>query len=91
MKTKQYAVLAILVGACDIHQRHGMGRRLDLTDVELLELLDIAEDLAELRAELLFLLGRQVQPRQVRDVFDINLQSGHGRKSGGSRGGWQGE
>ncbi len=38
-----------------------------------LQFLDVAEDAAELRAEFFFLVGCELEPRQVRDIFDIKL------------------
>ena len=35
----------------DVDERHGMGGRFDLADVQFLQLLDVAENVAELRAE----------------------------------------
>ena len=42
-------------------------------DIDFLQLLDVAEDVAQLRADLLLFLGRERQPREVRDIFDINF------------------
>src|SRR4051812_11422199 len=44
---------ARFVGASDIDERDGVGGRFDIAHVELIELLDIAEDLPELRSQLL--------------------------------------
>src|SRR5882672_4259818 len=49
---------ADFVGPGHVDERDGVGGGLDLADVQLLQLLDIAEDAADLRAELLLLRGR---------------------------------
>ena len=64
---------ADLVGAGDVGHRHGVGGRLDAGHVECLQFFDVAENAAELRAEFFFLVGCELEPRQVRDVFDIKL------------------
>ena len=61
-----------LVGAGDVDQRKGVGGRLDAGDIHFLQLLDVAEDVAQLRADLLLLFGREREPRQVGDVLHIN-------------------
>ena len=50
-----------------------MGGRLDAGDVQFLQLFDVAEDVAQLRAEFFFLVGRERNARQMRDVFDVNF------------------
>ena len=67
-------------GARDIDQRHGVGGRLDAGNVEFLQFFDVAEDAAELRAEFFFLVGGEMQPRQMRDVFDVNFGGSHAPK-----------
>lgn len=77
---------ADFVGARDIHERHGLGGRLDVADIHLAEFLDVANHLAKLRAELLFFFGRQADSREVRDVFHIDGRVWHdadGRGCGG--------
>ena len=64
---------ADLVGARDVGHRHGVGGRLDTSHVECLQFLDVAENAAELRAEFFLLVGCDLEPRQMRDVFDIKL------------------
>ena len=64
---------ADFVGASHIHARRGVGGRLDVGYVQFLEFLDVFENVPELFAELLFLFRREREPRQMRDIFDINL------------------
>jgi hypothetical protein len=33
-----------------------------------------------LRAEFLFLIGGEMQPRQMRDVFDVNFSGSHAER-----------
>ena len=54
-----------------------MGCWLDVADVQLIELFDIAEDLSQLRAELLFFGRSQAQARQMRHVFHIQIRCSH--------------
>jgi hypothetical protein len=44
-------------GRNDIDERKGVGGRLDSGDIHFLQLLDVAEDVAQLLADLLFFLG----------------------------------
>ena len=61
------------IGPKDIDQRHGVRGRLDLADVQLIQLFDVAEDVGKLRAEFFLLLGRQGDARQMRHIFDIEI------------------
>ena len=71
---------ANLVRTRDIDQRHGVGGWLDTGNVQFLQLLDVAEDAVELCAEFLFLVGGEMQPRQMRDVFDVNFSGSHSER-----------
>lgn len=71
---------AKLVGAGDIDQRHGVGGRLDAGDVQFLQFFDVTQDAAELGGELVFLVGREGDARQMRDMFDINSGGSHAQK-----------
>ena len=42
-----------------------------------LQFFDVAENVAELRAEFFLLLGREGDARQMRDIFDINFSGSH--------------
>ena len=53
----------------------------DLADSRFFQLFDVPEDVTELRAEFFFFIGREREPRQMRDVFDINFSSRQARKS----------
>jgi hypothetical protein len=55
---------AALRRARDVDQRHGVGRRLDAGDVQLVELLDVAEDVGKLGAE--FFLSAGVKAMRAR-------------------------
>src|SRR5512146_789255 len=62
--------------------RRGVGGRLDPGDVDLAELLDVAEHVAELARKDLLLLWGQREPREVRDVVDVDVGRGsHGLRS----------
>ena len=50
-----------------------MGRRLDMGDIQFIKLLDVSEDLAKLGAEFFRLFSGQSEPRQMGDVFDVNV------------------
>src|SRR2546423_1569517 len=65
------------VNAGDVYQRHGMRGRFDMTDIELIELLDVAEDLSELRAKLPFFSSRQGQAGEVRHIFHVQISCSH--------------
>lgn len=54
-----------------------MGRRLDLRDIQLVQLLDITEHLGQLSRIFLLLLRRQLQPRQMGHVFNIHAFDSH--------------
>src|SRR5882672_8111466 len=69
----------------DIGKRDGVGHRLHVADIKLLQFFDITEDLAQLRAEFFFLLQRQSKPRQMRDILHINFRCRHGGKTGERR------
>ena len=45
----------------------------DSDDVHFFEFLDVAEDAAELGAELLFFFGSQREAGEVSDVFDVEV------------------
>jgi len=72
---------ADLVGPGHVHERNGVGGGFHLADIDLTKLLDIAENLTELRAELLFLVGREAQPREMRDVLHIKISCSHAAES----------
>ena len=57
-----------------------MGGWLDPGDIKFIQLFDVAEDVAELRAEFFFLVRCELQSREMRDVFDVNLGSSHAGK-----------
>src|SRR6266702_2535370 len=65
-----------------VDHRNGVSRRLNRADIELLQFFNVAEDVVQLRSELLFLGGSQFDARQVRDVLDIEIRGGHGREGG---------
>ena len=69
---------ADFIGAGDIDQRDGVCGRLDASDVEFFQFFDVAKDSAELGGEFFFLVGRERDAREMRDVFDINFSSSHG-------------
>src|SRR5208283_5378521 len=69
---------AHLVRAGDVDQRKGVSGGLDSGDVHFLQLLDVAEDVAQLRADLLLLIGGERQSREVGHILDVNLNRGHG-------------
>ena len=71
---------ANFVESRDIGHRHGVGGWLDAGYIERLQFLDVAEDAAELRAEFFFLVGRELEPRQMRDIFDIKLSLLHAQR-----------
>ncbi len=48
--------------------------------VQFLQFFDVAEDAAELRGEFFFLVGRERDAREVRDVFDVNFSGSHAGK-----------
>ena len=70
---------ADLVRAEDIDQRDRVGGRLDLADVQLLELFNVTEDVIDLRAELFLFGGGQGEPREIGHIFDIYF-SRHGKR-----------
>src|ERR1043166_1528738 len=53
----------------------------DVRHVQFVELGDIAENVSELRLKFLFLLRRERQPREMRDVFHIKTLSRHAREA----------
>ena len=57
-----------------------MGGRFDAGDIQFLQFFDVAEDPAELGAEFSFLVGGELQPREVRDIGGVKLGRGHGSK-----------
>ena len=65
------------IGASDVDHRDGVRGRLDAGHVQLLQFFDIAENPAELGGEFFFLVGREWDARQMRDVFDINFSGSH--------------
>lgn len=72
----------------DIHQRERVRGRVDAGDIDAAQLLDVPEDVSELGAEALFLLGGQLEPGEVGDVVDVEIVGGHG--SEGREGAWAG-
>ena len=54
-----------------------MGRRLDGSHIKLPELFNVFEHLPELRPEFLLFFGREIQARQMRNVFNIQVGSSH--------------
>ena len=68
---------ADFIGAGDIDHRHGVRGRLDAGDVEFAQFLDVAEDIAELRAKFDFFFRRQLNAREMRDVFDVYFCGSH--------------
>jgi hypothetical protein len=66
-----------LVRASHIYERERVCCRLNSADVDFLQLFDVAEDVSELRAELLLLLGGQGDSRQMGNIFDINFNGIH--------------
>jgi len=61
------------IGAQHIDQRHRVRRRFDTGYVEFLKLLDIFEHLIELPLKQRGLLLREVNPRQMRDIRNIDM------------------
>ena len=69
-------------GRIDIDERKGVGGRFDSADIHFLELLDVAEDVAQLLADLLLFLGREGEAGEVGYVFYVNFDGGHGWVAG---------
>src|SRR5881396_4102859 len=65
------------VRARDVDEWHGMSGRLDLADVQALELFDVPEHLAELRPELMLFFRCETQPGQVGDVLHVKVCGSH--------------
>jgi hypothetical protein len=59
-----------------------VSRRFNAGNVHGFQLFHEADDVVELRAKLLFLIGRERKPREMRDVFDVEISSSHARKLG---------
>src|SRR5213594_166628 len=72
---------ANFVGAGHVHHRHGVGRRFDSADVDLAQLLDVAEHLAELRAEFALFLRCEAKSGEVGHIFHVDFRCRHGAKS----------
>ena len=70
------------IRARDIDGGNGVRCRLNVGNIHGLQLFDEADDVVELRAELLLLVGRKRKPREMRDVFDVEISSSHARKLG---------
>src|SRR3989442_1934517 len=70
------------VRARHVDHRNGVSRRLHCADIQLLQFFNVAEDVIELRSELLFLGGSQFDARKVRDVSDIEFRGGHEQEAG---------
>ena len=68
------------IGPRDVDERDGARGGFDLADIELLQFFDVAQNVAELRAEFLLLLRRERDARKVRHVFNINFGRGHGER-----------
>src|SRR5258706_9268457 len=66
-----------LIGSRDIHEGDRMRSRFDMRDIELVELLYVAQNLAQLSAELLFLSGRKAQSGEVRHIFHVQISCSH--------------
>src|SRR6266487_4802801 len=72
---------ADLVGTSHVYHRNGVGGRLDRADVDLAQLFDVAEHLAELRAELALFFRCETETGQVGDILHVNVRVRHGAKS----------
>ena len=70
------------ISASDIDGGHGVRGGFNAGDIHGFQLLDEADDVVELRAELLLLVGGEREPREVRDIFDVEISSSHARKLG---------
>src|SRR5947207_9589632 len=68
------------VRARHVDHRNGVSRRLHGADIQLLQFFNVAEDIVELRSELLFLGGSQFDARKMCDVLDIEIRGGHGQE-----------
>ena len=68
---------ADFIGARDVGQRDGVRGRFDVRYVEFFQLFDVAQNPAKLCGEFFFLVGRERDAREMRDVFDINFSGSH--------------
>ena len=75
-----------LVWAEDIDQSHGVGGRLDLANVDLIEPVEMVEDLAQLLAEQVLFFWRELEPGQVRHVLHVECRHGWSVTGDGRRG-----
>jgi len=69
-----------LIGPGDVDERHCMGSGFNLRDVELFQFFDVTEDVAELCADLFLFVGRERQPREMGDIFDIDIGCSHAER-----------
>lgn len=59
--------------APDVENAVRVGHGFHAFDVDGVELIEIAEDVVELAAELGLLFSTHVEPRKIRDVIDVNV------------------